>query len=146
MRLEPSMDDFINAFGLIRKGSEFVGPCPICKDGKDRFHVKQGANGPVFGCRQCMTNGDVGKNENAKQVYALLRAQQNPSNGHRSPATSQTVHKSSREVPSEPSALPSGPDDTSYFYTSADGEMAFAVVRQDLKWRREEDLAVDARR
>ena len=35
-----TIDDFVNAFGLRQKGKEFVGPCPVCKDGEDRFHVQ----------------------------------------------------------------------------------------------------------
>ena len=68
-----SIDDFVAAFGLVQKGKEYVGPCPVCKDGEDRFHVKEGANGPVFGCRHCMDGGNDPNSENAKQVWELLR-------------------------------------------------------------------------
>ena len=90
---------------------------------KDRFHVKEGANGPLFGCRYCMTNGDVGKNENAKQVYALLHGGQDHRNGQRAPASALTP---------TPQPLPTSANDTTYYYTTADGQTAFAIVRQDL--------------
>ena len=32
-----SIEDFIQAFGLRKKGREWVGACPICKEGNDRF-------------------------------------------------------------------------------------------------------------
>ena len=31
-----TIDDFVNAFGLKQKGKEYVGPCPVCKDGEDQ--------------------------------------------------------------------------------------------------------------
>jgi hypothetical protein len=41
---------------LIKTGSEFVGPCPIC-GGKDRFSIN--VKKQVWNCRVCQTGGDV---------------------------------------------------------------------------------------
>ena len=50
-----SVEDWVNALGLKRRGSEYVGPCPLC-DGTDRFHVRKGQDGAaaVVGCRRCI--------------------------------------------------------------------------------------------
>lgn len=42
---------------LRRRGSEFVGPCPVCKTGDDRFSVSPAKN--VWNCRVCDKGGDV---------------------------------------------------------------------------------------
>jgi DNA primase len=41
-------------------GGEYAGPCPFCRDGKDRFRVwpEQGEGGRWW-CRQCGKSGDV---------------------------------------------------------------------------------------
>ena len=80
MTQQHTIDDFIAAFGLTKKGKEYVGPCPVCKDGEDRFHVREGASGPVFGCRYCMDGGNDPNSENAKKVWELLRGGQNYQN------------------------------------------------------------------
>lgn len=38
--------------------AEYVGPCPFCKSGTDRFHVHTDDR-PRFWCRQCHMKGDV---------------------------------------------------------------------------------------
>lgn len=39
---------------LRRKGSEWVGPCPVCGEGDDRFHVgPKAGGGTLVGCRKC---------------------------------------------------------------------------------------------
>ena len=68
-----TIDDFVNAFGLKQKGKEYVGPCPVCKDGEDRFHVREGNAGPIFGCRYCIDGEQDADGSNAKQVLSLLR-------------------------------------------------------------------------
>jgi len=42
---------------LRRRGREWVGPCPICRAGDDRFWIR--ADGQGWGCRVCDTGGDV---------------------------------------------------------------------------------------
>jgi len=42
---------------LKRRGREWVGPCPICRAGDDRFWIR--ADGQAWGCRKCDTGGDV---------------------------------------------------------------------------------------
>ena len=71
-----TIDDFVNAFGLKQKGKEFVGPCPVCKDGEDRFHVREGNAGPIFGCRYCIDGEQDADGSNAKQVLSLLQERQ----------------------------------------------------------------------
>ena len=51
-----TIEGFVNVFGLTKKGREWVGPCPICKDGVDR--VKEGtgwrnAQRTMTATRQC---------------------------------------------------------------------------------------------
>jgi RecA-family ATPase len=42
---------------LRRQGVEFVGPCPVCGDGDDRFSIN--TTKQVFNCRRCGKGGDV---------------------------------------------------------------------------------------
>ena len=52
MSKRPSVEDWKasrHGTNLKRKGSELVGPCPVC-GGRDRFHVRDDG---VFDCRQC---------------------------------------------------------------------------------------------
>ena len=72
MTQQHTIDDFIAAFGLVKKGKEYVGPCPVCKDGEDRFHVREGTSGPVFGCRYCMDKGNDPNSENAKKGMGIV--------------------------------------------------------------------------
>ena len=76
-----TLDDFISAFNLVKKGKEFVGPCPVCKDGdrpllRARRQCRQGC----LWVPHCMNKGDDPNSENAKQVFALLT--NGHSNGH----------------------------------------------------------------
>ncbi|MGQ9689401.1 MAG: CHC2 zinc finger domain-containing protein, partial [Desulfobaccales bacterium] len=58
--------DLLEADGFFSKkvastgGGEYAGPCPFCRDGKDRFRVwpEQGEGGRWW-CRQCGKSGDV---------------------------------------------------------------------------------------
>jgi DNA primase len=58
--------DLLQADGIMfnrvasTRGGEFAGPCPFCKDGKDRFRVwpEQGYGGRWW-CRQCGRSGDA---------------------------------------------------------------------------------------
>ena len=43
---------------LKRVGREMKGPCPICRDGDDRFYIP-GNNQEVFSCRKCQASGDI---------------------------------------------------------------------------------------
>ena len=75
-----TVEDYVRAFGLKQKGSEYKGPCPLsgCDADDDGFHVKLGRNGqPSFGCRKCMDEGQDASGERAKQVFALLRGTSN---------------------------------------------------------------------
>lgn len=43
-----------------RSGVEFWGPCPACRDGKDRFHVwPDNGDGGTYWCRHCEAKGDL---------------------------------------------------------------------------------------
>lgn len=47
---------------LRKRGSEFVGPCPYCGEGDDRFLVTPDATQDgraLFWCRRCATGGDA---------------------------------------------------------------------------------------
>ncbi len=58
--------DLLEADGFFSKkvastnGGEYAGPCPFCRDGKDRFRVwpEQGEGGRWW-CRQCGKSGDI---------------------------------------------------------------------------------------
>ena len=50
---EPTAADLAAAFGLIKKGGEYKGPCPLCL-GDDRFHVSVVDGRVLFGCRGCI--------------------------------------------------------------------------------------------
>ena len=122
-----TIDQFVAAFGLVKKGREFVGPCPICKEGEDRFHVKEGTDGkPVFGCRHCIDGGEDNSGERAKAVFALLDGKPVVV-----PAVAPTHAPMQATEPPKPQKLPNAPTDTQYFYTDADGQLVFAVVRHD---------------
>lgn len=45
----------------VNKGGEYVGPCPFCRAGDDRFHVwpDHPASKPRYWCRICGQSGDV---------------------------------------------------------------------------------------
>ena len=133
MTQQHSIDDFIAAFGLVKKGKEYVGPCPVCKDGEDRFHVREGANGPVFGCRHCMDKGNDPSSENAKQVWALLRGGLSLQNGTGTPgnAPQRSPRARKEQPPPKPQPLPTGANVTRYDYTTADGEIVFVVIRRN---------------
>src|ERR1039458_8371485 len=40
-------------------GGEYAGPCPFCKEGKDRFRVWPYRDKPGWWCRQCDHKGDA---------------------------------------------------------------------------------------
>ena len=123
-----TLEDFISAFNLIKKGKEYVGPCPICKDGEDRFHVREGNAGkPVFGCRRCMNKGDDPNSENAKQVFALLT--NGHSNGHIPTPPSQQQSKPNEPPKARP--LPNRETDTRYDYVDGKGQLVMVVIRHD---------------
>ena len=109
-----TIDDFVNAFGLKQKGKEFVGPCPVCKDGEDRFHVREGNAGPIFGCRYCIDGEQDADGSNAKQVLSLLR---NGTAGTPVAPTPRAPRKPAE--PPKPQPLPSGNGVTVYHYTNA---------------------------
>jgi hypothetical protein len=44
-------------FKLRREGRELIGPCPVCREGEDRFSVNPKKQ--VWHCRRCDTGGDV---------------------------------------------------------------------------------------
>ena len=119
-----TIEDFIGAFGLVQKGKEYVGPCPICKEGEDRFHVKEGTGGkPTFGCRQCMDQGQDKDGSRVKEVFALL--------DKKTPATPPTTPPRKVKEPPKPQALPTGAGITTYHYVDAEGKPVLAVNRHD---------------
>ena len=120
-----TIDDFVNAFGLKQKGKEYVGPCPVCKDGEDRFHVREGNAGPIFGCRYCIDGEQDADGSKAKQVLSLLR------NGNAAPVAPTPRAPRPPAEPPKPQPLPSGNGVTVYHYTDADGEPVLAVARRD---------------
>ena len=117
----------------MQKGKEYVGPCPVCKDGEDRFHVKEGANGPVFGCRYCMDGGNDPSSENAKKVWELLRGGHSLQNDGGTPvnAPQRSPRARKEQAPPKPQPLPTGANVTRYDYTTAEGEIVFVVIRRD---------------
>ena len=122
-----TIDQFVAAFGLVKKGREFVGPCPICKEGSDRFHVKEGADGkPVFGCRHCIDGGEDNSGERAKAVFALLDGKPVVV-----PALAPTNAPMQATEPPKPRKLPNGKNDTRYDYVDAEGNLVFVVIRHD---------------
>ena len=122
-----TIDQFVAAFGLVKKGREFVGPCPICKEGEDRFHVKEGADGkPVFGCRYCIDGGEDNSGERAKAVFALLDGKPVAV-----PAVAPTNVPMQATEPPKPRKLPNGKNDTRYDYVDAEGNLVFVVMRHD---------------
>ena len=120
-----TIDDFVNAFGLKQKGKEFVGPCPVCKEGEDRFHVREGNAGPIFGCRYCIDGEQDADGSNAKQVLSLLR------NGVATPVAPTPRAPRKAAEPPKPQPLPSGNGVTVYHYQDANDDPIFAVVRRD---------------
>jgi DNA primase len=42
---------------LRKSGAELVGPCPVCRDGDDRFAIN--IKKQVWNCRHCKKGGDV---------------------------------------------------------------------------------------
>ena len=75
-----TIDDFISQFSLRKSGREWVGACPrpACTADDDGFHVKEGANGPVFGCRGCIDGGQDSNGLNFAEVISLLGKQEAP--------------------------------------------------------------------
>ena len=49
----PSALEWVQACGLVKRGREWCGPCPLC-GGHDRFHVREGAARALIGCRGCL--------------------------------------------------------------------------------------------
>ena len=122
-----TIDQFVAAFGLVKKGREFVGPCPICKEGEDRFHVKEGTDGkPIFGCRYCIDGGEDNSGERAKAVFALLDGKPVVV-----PALAPTNAPMQATEPPKPRKLPNGKNDTRYDYVDAEGNLVFVVIRHD---------------
>ena len=128
MTLRHTIDDFVNAFGLKQKGREYVGPCPVCKDGEDRFHVREGNAGPIFGCRYCIDGEQDADGSNAKQVLSLLQEWHRM---HATVAPTPLALHDRQPDPPKPQPLPSGNGVTVYHYTDANGEPVLAVVRRD---------------
>ena len=119
-----TIEDFIGAFGLVQKGKEYVGPCPICKEGEDRFHVKEGNGGkPTFGCRVCIDGNQDTDGSRVKEVFNLL--------DKKTPATPPTTPPRAKKEPPKPQALPTGAGITTYHYVDAEGKPVFAVNRHD---------------
>ena len=57
--------DLIRVDGIVLKkvatthGGEWAGPCPLCREGQDRFRVWPGDRGGHFWCRICGKSGDM---------------------------------------------------------------------------------------
>ena len=62
-----SAEDFARAFGLRKRGQEYIGACPLCDDGNDRFRVPVVGGAP--GCRQCL---DKSSGDAKRTLYAAL--------------------------------------------------------------------------
>ena len=56
---EVRVEDVIAEHGIVLRGRgvDRCGPCPVCGEGDDRFHIN--TKKQVFGCRQCGGKGDV---------------------------------------------------------------------------------------
>ena len=121
-----TIDDFVNAFGLKQKGREYVGPCPVCKDGEDRFHVREGNAGPIFGCRYCIDGEQDTDGSKAKQVLSLLQERERPRTRN---APTPRAPRPPAEPP-KPQPLPSGNGVTVYHYTDAGDDPILAAVRR----------------
>lgn len=83
-----SVEDWVGALDLIRRGSEYVGPCPLC-GGDDRFHVKEGWDGvAVVGCRVCIDGQpeDVRRQRFGEAARAAFGSQDGPHGMRAGPA------------------------------------------------------------
>ena len=59
LRVEDWVEAYVSASGnkLIRKGGDWVGPCPVCEDGEDRFSLSSRSDGGTkVNCRYCKAN------------------------------------------------------------------------------------------
>ena len=91
----PTVEEWVSALDLTRRGSEFVGPCPVC-GGDDRFHVREGNGRAVFGCRSCIDGRTTTEKQEAGG--AILRrvfpdrgtARSGPGSANSSPAAIRT--------------------------------------------------------
>ena len=112
-------EEWAEAAGLKRKGSEWVGPCPLC-GGDDRFHVRAGQNGDALvGCRGCMDGQPEGiRRERFTELLKTL---------WQGEPTQSTVVKASTP-PIRVDALPNLP---TWFYHDANGRRVLAVCRRD---------------
>ena len=134
--MDATIQDYIDAFGLRKKGNEWVGPCPsaACNGaGDDRFHVKEDNGHPVFGCRRCLDDDQDPTGENARSVLAQVRLTSTPNPNGRQPPPPRSAGKSKfkPKAPPKPRPLPTGPNYTPYRYDNEDGELAFYHMRHD---------------
>ncbi len=60
--------------GLKRVGQQWQGPCPLCREGKDRFWIKDGDGKVLVGCRRCGSG---------PEWFRKLRSQVFETNGHK---------------------------------------------------------------
>lgn len=66
------LEDWVQALGLTRRGSDYVGACPVC-GGDDRFHCTESRSGRVLvGCRGCL-DGQLGE-ARVNAFVAVLKA------------------------------------------------------------------------
>ena len=72
-----SAEEFARAFGLRKRGQEYIGPCPLCGDGKDRFRVPVVGGAP--GCRHCL---DKASGDAKRTLYAALFTELDRRLGH----------------------------------------------------------------
>ena len=97
----PALDDWVSAcqqagYELRRSGSEWIGPCPLCREGRDRFSLKEGRGGEVLAfCRQCRPNGDGV--EWFRQLVQTLGLSRPASNGSPPPPRKSTPATRQRE-------------------------------------------------
>ena len=67
--MEHTIEDWVQACDLEKKGREWVGPCPLC-GGEDRFHVREQGTRVLVGCRGCI---DGHHEADRHQRYGELR-------------------------------------------------------------------------
>ena len=98
----PTVEEWVSALDLTRRGSEFVGPCPVC-GGDDRFHVREGNGRAVFGCRSCIDGRTTTEKQEAGG--AILR-RVFPDRGRREAAPARPTPPRQRSAPDPEASKP----------------------------------------
>ena len=88
-----TIDDFVNAFGLKQKGKEFVGPCPVCKEGEDRFHVREGQRRPDIRL-PLLHRRRTGRRRQQRQTGAIAATERHYSHARNAPHATRAAQAS----------------------------------------------------